>query len=203
MVAAHETERSDLGALAGIIRRRAWLVILSIIVGIGVAVALSSSQQKQYQSTAVLLFRQVLLDIQLTGTPLTVPSSDATVESATNVGLLDQESVRAGAAQQLGPPYTADYLKKRIDIATEGKSNLVGIKATANSPEEAARVANTVANAYLRLASQQTVAQITGLSVPTIHRGQQELAASLATRPTARVRLIGGGRPRAEKKMLL
>ena len=50
---------------------------------------------------------------------------------------------------------------------------------------------------------EQTVAQITGLSVPTIHRGQQELAASLATRPTARVRLIGGGRPRAEKKMLL
>ena len=160
MVAAHETERSDLGALAGIIRRRLWLVIVSIIVGIGVALALSSAQQKQYQSTAVLLFRQVLLDIQLTGTPLTVPSSDATVESATNVGLLDQESVRAGAAQQLGPPYTADYLKKRIDIATEGKSNLVGIKATANSPEEAARVANTVANAYLRLASQQTVAQI-------------------------------------------
>jgi hypothetical protein len=50
---------------------------------------------------------------------------------------------------------------------------------------------------------EQMVAQITGLSVPTIHRGQQELAASLATRPTERVRVAGGGRPRAEKKMLL
>lgn len=49
----------------------------------------------------------------------------------------------------------------------------------------------------------QVVAEITGLSGKTIRRGQQELASSLATRPTARVRLVGGGRPRAEKKMLL
>ncbi len=48
----------------------------------------------------------------------------------------------------------------------------------------------------------QVVAEISGLSVKTIHRGQQDLAASLATRPTARVRLVGGGRPRAEKKIL-
>jgi len=47
---------------------------------------------------------------------------------------------------------------------------------------------------------EQRVAQITGLSVKTIRRGRQEVAASLETRPTERVRLVGGGRPRAEKK---
>jgi hypothetical protein len=47
---------------------------------------------------------------------------------------------------------------------------------------------------------EQAVAQITGLSVKTIHRGQQELATALAARPTGRVRLPGGGRPCAEKK---
>jgi len=47
------------------------------------------------------------------------------------------------------------------------------------------------------------VAEITGLSVKTIQRGQQELASVLVTRPTTRVRLVGGGRPRAEKKTLL
>ncbi len=46
----------------------------------------------------------------------------------------------------------------------------------------------------------QVVARITGLSVKTIHRGQQDVADSLATRPTERVRVVGGGRPRAEKK---
>jgi hypothetical protein len=48
----------------------------------------------------------------------------------------------------------------------------------------------------------QVVAQISGLSVKTIHRGQEDLAACLTTRPTERVRVGGGGRPRAEKKTL-
>lgn len=45
------------------------------------------------------------------------------------------------------------------------------------------------------------LAQITGLDEKTIRRGREELAASLAERPTDRVRLPGGGRPAAEKKI--
>ena len=44
------------------------------------------------------------------------------------------------------------------------------------------------------------LAQITGRDETTIERGRQELAGSLAERPEQRVRLPGGGRPRAEKK---
>ncbi|MBO0782053.1 MAG: hypothetical protein J2P37_24805 [Ktedonobacteraceae bacterium] len=44
------------------------------------------------------------------------------------------------------------------------------------------------------------LAQITGLDEKTIQRGRQELAGELAQRPEQRVRLPGGGRPRAEKK---
>jgi hypothetical protein len=44
------------------------------------------------------------------------------------------------------------------------------------------------------------LAQITGLDEKTIKRGRQELAGELAERPEQRVRLPGGGRPRAEKK---
>ena len=45
------------------------------------------------------------------------------------------------------------------------------------------------------------LSQITGLDEKTIQRGRQELASSLAERPTERVRAPGAGRPRAEKKM--
>ncbi len=45
------------------------------------------------------------------------------------------------------------------------------------------------------------LAQITGLDEKTIQRGRQELAGSLAERPTEQVRAPGAGRPRAEKKM--
>ena len=44
------------------------------------------------------------------------------------------------------------------------------------------------------------LAQITGLDEKTIQRGRQELSSSLAERPEQRVRLLGAGRPRAEKK---
>jgi hypothetical protein len=45
------------------------------------------------------------------------------------------------------------------------------------------------------------VSQITGLDEATIRRGREELAASLGDRPVDRVRLPGGGRPPAEKKI--
>src|SRR5574337_1099665 len=45
------------------------------------------------------------------------------------------------------------------------------------------------------------LSQITGLDVETIRRGRRELEAELAERPTARVRLRGGGQPSVEKKL--
>jgi hypothetical protein len=45
------------------------------------------------------------------------------------------------------------------------------------------------------------MSQVTGMNVDTIARGRAELAQELAGRPTDRVRLPGGGRPRAEKKI--
>lgn len=45
------------------------------------------------------------------------------------------------------------------------------------------------------------LSQITGLDEKTIRRGRQELADALTERPSQRVRLPGGGRLKAEKKM--
>ena len=44
------------------------------------------------------------------------------------------------------------------------------------------------------------LSQITGMDEKTIRRGRRELDASLAGRPTDRVRLPSGGRPPIEKK---
>jgi hypothetical protein len=56
--------------------------------------------------------------------------------------------------------------------------------------------ANRLGRGGLRLLS-----QITGLDEKTIQRGQQELEQGLVNRPFDRVRLPGGGRSPAEKKM--
>lgn len=49
-------------------------------------------------------------------------------------------------------------------------------------------------------ATDELLALMTGLSVPTIRRGRTELAAGLADAPPLRARRSGAGRPPAEKK---
>lgn len=46
------------------------------------------------------------------------------------------------------------------------------------------------------------MAKVSGISVETIRKGRKELDQDLKNRPTDRVRLPGGGRPRIEKKIL-
>ena len=154
--------RSDAGAFFAILRRRSWLIALAILAAVGFALVYSSLQDKQYRSTAVLLFRQTLLDVQLTGVPLVAPSNNSTVESATNVGLVSQQNVRVRAASRLGPAYSADSLEDSIEIEPQKKSDLVGVEATAGSPGTAARVANALAAAYLEIANEQALAKING-----------------------------------------
>ena len=55
--------------------------------------------------------------------------------------------------------------------------------------------ANRMGHGSVRLLS-----QITGLDEKTIQRGQQELAQELAHRPSAQIRVAGGGRSLVEKK---
>ncbi len=55
--------------------------------------------------------------------------------------------------------------------------------------------ANRVGHGGVRLLS-----RITGLDEKTIQRGQQEIEQGLTERPSAQIRLTGGGRPQVEKK---
>src|ERR1700752_2445272 len=161
MDTTHEDHRSDLRAIAGLLRRRAGLVLVAVLAALAAAILLSAGQHKQYQSTAVLLFRPVLLDVQVTGVPLQVPSGDPQREAATDVGLVAQERVRAGAAQMLGPGYSAQSLSNRVEISSQGKSDLVAVKGTAPTPADAARIANAIANEYILLAGQEIVREVT------------------------------------------
>ena len=58
--------------------------------------------------------------------------------------------------------------------------------------------ANRIGHGSLRLLS-----LITGMNEKTIQRGQQEIEQGLAERPSAQMRLSGGGRRRVEKKTQL
>jgi len=57
-----------------------------------------------------------------------------------------------------------------------------------------------VESAKLGYGGDVQVSRITGLNVETIRRGRREMADQLGTRPSQRIRIVGGGRPRVEKK---
>ena len=143
-----DTDRGDLRALLAMLRRRFGLILLAVAVGVGAAIGVSKLQDKEYSSTASLLFRPIFLDAQVSGLPLS-PPGDADRDAATNLRLVSLGVVRDRAAAKLGGGETADDLAKDVSVSADGQSNLVKVTGTAPKPEQAARIANTVAAAFV------------------------------------------------------
>jgi Mrp family chromosome partitioning ATPase/capsular polysaccharide biosynthesis protein len=153
-------DRGDIGALLRMLRRRLPLILLCPILAIVAAYAIAKSERKEYKGTSVLLFKPLLLDVQLTGTPLQLPANDVTTEAGTDVGLVSLPQVRYAAARMLGHGYTPDYLKHHVKVSQHGKSQLYDVDATAPTPVAAAAVANAIAKAFISYQRQLVVGRI-------------------------------------------
>lgn len=138
----------DLGAVFGILRRRLWIVVLTIIAFAGAAYGYSELQDEEYEGTSVLLFRPLLLDAQLTGLPLQA-QGDADREAETNVRLVSLDTIRRRVAQRIGGTTTASGLEDQVTITADGQSSLVSITATAGNAELAARIADLMATEFV------------------------------------------------------
>src|SRR5215212_3686097 len=144
-----EEQGGDLHAVLAMLLRRAVVIVLAVVIGVVGALVFSNSQAKSYESTASLLFRPLLLDLQVTGLPLQLPGGNPEREAATNLALVSLDDVRTRAAARLGPGYTPKRVEDDVDISERGKSNIVWIKGSARTPRGAARVANAVAVAFV------------------------------------------------------
>jgi len=158
--ATYGNERGELGALLGALRRRAWIVVLTVVVAMGVAFAYSKSQTKQYQATAQLLFQPLYLDATLNGVPLQLPSADPTKSGGTDVALVTLPQVRDLAATMLGPRFTPDDVKNDVSVSASSSSNIVSVTGTASDPQTAANYANAVANSYVSYRRAQLISAI-------------------------------------------
>jgi len=159
-------------------RRRWLLVVVATVIGAAAGLIIAKSHKKDYSGTAVLLFRPVLLDVQLTGLPLQQPANDPQRETSTDLGLVTLPQVRSRAAAALGPGYTAEKLKDKVDVSAKGKSQLVDVKATDNTPAAAAAVANAMADSFVAYRRQGLVARIDS----AIRQVQRELRRRNTTR---------------------
>ncbi len=155
----HDTDRGDLRALLGLLRRRVLLVVLAVLAAVGAGIGIAALQEKTYDSTATLLFRPLLLDVQITGVPLQ-QAGNPDRDAETNLRLVDTNVVRVAAARALGSPFTPAAVDQAIRIAPAGQSNLVSVTASSSSPRDAARLANAVAQQVVVVRRQSVQGQV-------------------------------------------
>lgn len=167
-----------------VIRRRLPLLIVCTVIVPVVAVAWSLQQDKEYSSSASLLFRTTNLGQQLTGTNFFSGAEDATRQAQTNINLVSTGDVAARTAKAVDKPgITPGMIQSSVSISPEGESEVAGVEATTLEPELSAEIANTYAEEFItvrREADQRAVeeaqarveAQYNSLS-PTSQEGSQ------------------------------
>jgi tyrosine-protein kinase len=143
-------DQSGRGVLIRALLRRWWLVVLCVVVGAGSAGFISARQQKQYQATAKLLFRDDISPDQSLQTALGFSPSatvaDPTQQAATNVALISADTVSTMTAEALGGHPSAGTIQSEIGVSEVGQSSVVSITATDPFPARAATLANTFAH---------------------------------------------------------
>jgi capsular exopolysaccharide synthesis family protein len=135
------TEPSDLENLFGTIRRYALLILLSAALAAAAAFALSNLQETRYQASAKLLYEP---DRFSAGGSL-----DSDRRLSTLVILATSDQVLREAATKLGPPWSVERLERALEVRPPGSSEVIVLRATAPTAEDAARVANVTSQSFV------------------------------------------------------
>ena len=132
-----------IGALR-VLRRRAPLIAMCVLITAAAAFALSKAQQKQYTATAQVLFRNAQLDQQAAGLQV-VNQTNQQPQTDTNLELATLPRVAAETAVALGHGLTGQQVSDAIVVTQMGDTDLAKVAATWPSPTYAARLANAYA----------------------------------------------------------
>jgi tyrosine-protein kinase len=148
--ASEETNarQNDLGGVIALLRRRAGLILLCVVIATVGAVGFSLAQQKQYSASASLLFRNPGFAESLFGNSVTTPATDPTREAATNEKLVGLEIVAKRTSEHL-KGLTPEEVSEMVSVSASGEADIVSVTATSSEPEQAQFVANTFAHQFI------------------------------------------------------
>ncbi len=134
----------DLVQTLRVLRQRAPLIALCVLLTGAVAFALSKAQRKQYTATAQILFRNAQLDQQAAGLQI-VNQTNPQSQTDTNLKLATLPRVAAETAAALDHGLTQRQVSNAIAVTQETDTDLAKVSATWTSPSFAAQMANTYA----------------------------------------------------------
>jgi len=132
------------------LRRRVPIILAITVVITSAVLTLSLRAEKQYTATAKLLFRDPGFDEKLFGSSILAPSKDPDREAATNLGLVSLDTITKRTAAELAVPgLTRNKIRDKVNVTSEGRSDVVAIAATDPSRAFAAKLANTIGQQYI------------------------------------------------------
>jgi succinoglycan biosynthesis transport protein ExoP len=135
--------------ILGVLRRRAPVILLCVVLVAGTAFAFSKRQTKQYSATASLVFGNDQLSQQVAGLPV-ASTNNQQAQQNTNLRLVQLGDMAAKTATTLGHGLTKARISEALRVSAEGESNIVDVSVTAASPELAAAIANTYSNVFVQ-----------------------------------------------------
>jgi len=139
-----------------IIRRRRWIIGFSFLVVLGASILYTNRQIPVYEASTTVKIEErrtitgLLLTDWFTYSPGDVMTTEAQViesypiaeDAARRLGWIDEESAPAEVGRR------ACAIQDMVSTERLERSNLIQIRVVSNNPEEAAQVANTVAQVY-------------------------------------------------------
>lgn len=147
MNAPDQEQALDLEQVLAILRRRAPIIALCLIVVTAAAFAFSKAQTKKYTATASLVFNNAQISQQVAGLPVT-GSGESKAQQDTNVKLLELGDTAERTARRIGG-LTVKQVQDVREVSAEGESNVVDVAFTWTSPTMAALLANTYAREFV------------------------------------------------------
>ncbi len=141
----HTTELRD---YLRVLRERAWVGILVVVVVLGAALAWSYSSTPLFRASSKLVYQTNYLDKTLFGSQV---FSDANQprDLETAAQLVQVAQVAEGVKTQLHSPRSAGELQGMISIVSSSTANLIQIDAVSPDAQEAADVANAFAQQFI------------------------------------------------------
>ena len=133
-------------------RRHIKTLVICLVMVPALALAYSLHQPREYSATATLLFENSQFAQGLFGTSATftpTQQTDPTRAAATNVSLVQQDIIANRTAAAMGQGITASAVRRAVNAAAQGQSDLVTVTATTRSPRLSASMANTYANQFI------------------------------------------------------
>jgi polysaccharide biosynthesis transport protein len=153
-----EPETLNLERAIAILRRRALLIALCVVVVAGAAFVFSRRETKKYTATASLVFSTNPLSQQIAGLPgSSVNSSDLLVQETRDVELVKSSNVATKTASVLGRGLTGEKVAGSLSVTAQGESGTVDVTAITTSPVLSAVIVNTYAR---QVAKEQQNAQL-------------------------------------------